>query len=90
MINLQLVSDEDLRKIIADAENEWKYRRDEKFNTKKAEVKRAIEELIAMAHAQGRYTLGDIYLECAECENEFSLDILYDDVLEQIVKVLGS
>lgn len=90
MINLQFVSDEDLRKIMVDAQAEWGYRQDEKFNAKKAEAKRAIEELIAMACAQGRYTLGDIHFECAECENEFSLDILYDDVLEQIVKVLGS
>lgn len=90
MINLQLVSDEDLRKIIVDAESEWSYRQDERFNEKKAEAKRAIEELIAMARAQGRYTLGEIPFECGECENEFSLDILYDDVLENIVKILGS
>lgn len=90
MINLQLVSDEDLRKIIVDAESEWSYRQDERLNAKKAETKRAIEELIAMARSQGRYSLGDIHFECGECENEFSLDILYDDVLEQIVKVLGS
>ena len=89
MINLQLVSDEDLRKIIADAESEWKYRQDEILNEKKAKAKRAIEELIAVARSQGRYTLGDISFECGECDNNFYLDILYDDVLEKIVKVLG-
>ena len=89
MINLQLVSDEDLRKIIVDAQAEWGYRQDEKFNAKKAEAKRAIEELIAMAGAQGKHSLGEIYFECAECGHYFHLDILCDGVLEDIVKILG-
>jgi uncharacterized ferredoxin-like protein len=89
MINLQLVSDEDLRKIIADAESEWSYRQDEKLNEKKAKAKRAIEELIAMARSQGKHSLGNLIFECWECGCEFCYDILNDDVLENIVKILG-
>ena len=88
MINLQLVSDEDLRKIIADAESEWKYRQNERLNAKKAETKRAIEELITMARSQGKYSLGEIPFEC-ECGIDFHYDILLDGVLEDVAKVLG-
>ncbi len=89
MVDLKFVSDEDLRKIIKDAEEEWKYRQNEVFNNKKAEVKRVIEELIIMARSQGRYTLGEIPFECEECGNDFHYDILLDGILEEIVNLLG-
>ena len=89
MINLQLVSDEELKKIIADTEKELEYRQSGKFNEKKAEAKRAIEELIAVARSQGKYSLGEILVKCWKCEDNFSLDIMYDDVLEKVAEVLG-
>lgn len=89
MTDLKYVSDEELRKIIADAESEWEKRQDERLNEKKAEAKRAIEELIAVARTQDRRGLGAITFECWECEKESYLDILFDGILVDVAKVLG-
>ena len=90
MVDLKLVSDEELQKIIANAQTELVNRQDKNFKEKKAETIRAIEELIAAARALGKYSLGKLCIECEECDNNFYLDILYDDILEDIVKILGS
>lgn len=89
MTDLKYVSDEELRKIIADAESEWEKRQDERLNEKKAEAKRAIEELIAVARAQDRRGLGAIAFECWDCKKESYLDILFDGILVDVAEVLG-
>ena len=88
-LKLELVSEEELRKIIADTEAELERRQDEKLNEKKAKAKQAIEELIAEARLQDRRGLGPIAFECWECENEFYPDILFDGILANVAKVLG-
>lgn len=88
MLDLKMMSPEELKMLITKAEQEIKNRATAEIEEKKAKVAIAIRELLAVCHSAGIYKLGTIWWECDSCDENICFDILSEDVLEDVANIL--
>lgn len=91
MINyedLKTISVEELNSLIQMAEEEVGRRNKIKLVEAKAKAVIAIRELIEVCKELHVNYLGKVCWECDGCDEENYVDILFEDVLEDIAKVL--
>ena len=89
MISLKMMSPEELKELIKNAEQEIKNRAIAQVEEKKEKVVIAIRELIAACRSAGVYSIGNIWWECEDCGEGSYYDILRDDVLKNVAELLG-
>ena len=91
MINyedLKAISVEELNALIQMAEEEVSNRIEIKLEEAKTKTVIAIRELIKFCKEANIHRLGNICCECCDCDEENYFDILNEDILEDVVKVL--
>ena len=88
MYNLKMMSPEELKELIKNAEQEIKDRATAEVEEKKAKVVIAIRELLAVCRSASIYKLGKIYWECDSCDESIYFDILSEDVLKDVANIL--
>ena len=90
MFNLKMMSPEELKELIEQAEQEIKDQTTAQVEEKKAKVVIAILELLEVCRSASIYHLGSIEWECDDCGEVNEFDILSDEILEDVAKVLES
>ena len=88
MFDLKMMSPEELKELIKNAEQEMTNRAIAQFEEKKAKVVIAIRELLAVCRFTGVRSLGKIEWECGECDSTECFDILTEDVLYDVANIL--
>ena len=88
MYNLELMTPEELKILIKEAEQEIKDRATAQVEEKKAKVVIAIRELLAVCRSANIYELGSLYWECSDCNEGNYFDILDDDILGDVANIL--
>ena len=88
MYNLELMTPEELKMLIKEAEQEIKDRATAQIEEKKAKVVIAIRELLAVCRSAGMWKLGSLYWECDDCGESNYFDILDNDILGDVANVL--
>ena len=53
------------------------------------EIVTHIDELLTSCHELNRFRLGDIEIDCEECDRAMDMDILADGILESVRNVLA-
>ena len=88
MLDLKMMSPEEINELIHKAEKELKDRATAQVEEKKTKVVIAIRELLAVCRSAGVRSLGKIEWECDECESLECFDILTEDVLYDVANIL--
>ena len=88
MYNLELMTPEELKMLIKEAEQEIKDRATAQIEEKKTKVVVAIRELLAVCRSAGMWKLGSLYWECDDCGESNYFDILGNDILGDVANVL--
>ena len=88
MLDLKMMTPEEINEFIHMAEKELKDRATVQVEEKKAKVVIAIRELIAVCRSANIRSLGSIEWECFDCDYEHHFDILNDEILHDVAKVL--
>ena len=88
MYNLELMTPEELKELIKNAEQEMTNRAIAQFEEKKAKVVIAIRELLAVCRSANIWKLGSLYWECGDCNESNYFDILNDEVLADVANIL--
>lgn len=87
-LNWSSTSEEELQKILDSVNEELNRRATASFEEAKAKVVIAIRELLAVCRKADIRSLGKIYWECSECNEDNYFDILQEDVLEDVANIL--
>ncbi len=86
---LNTASDEELRQVVKNIESVLNDRAKAEIEEAKAKTVVAIHELMVACKKAGVYRLGSIFWECDSCDSgETCFDLLQDDVLEDVAKIL--
>ena len=88
MFDLKMMSPEELKELIKNAEQEMTNRAIAQFEEKKAKVVIAIRELLAVCRSTNVWKLGSLYWECDNCDESNYFDILDDDILKDVADIL--
>lgn len=91
MINyedLKMISVEELNALIQMAEKEIKGRNIVRVKEAKAKTVIAIRELLTACRSAGIWNLGSVEWECDDCGEVNNFDILSDEILEDVAKIL--
>ena len=89
MYNLKMMSPEELKELIKNAEQEIKDRATAEVEEKKAKVVIAIRELLAACRSAGMWKLGtSICWTCGDCDEDNYFDLVEDDVLADVAEAL--
>lgn len=88
MFNLTMMTPEELKELIKQAEQEIRDRTTALVEEKKTKVVIAIHELLEVCRSAGIWNLGSIEWECEDCGEVNDFDILSDEILKDVVKVL--
>ena len=88
MFDLKMMSPEELKELIKNAEQEMTNRAIAQFEEKKAKAVIAIRELIAVCRSANISKLGSLYWECGDCDESNYFDILRDDILKDVADIL--
>ena len=88
ILNYHTISAEELRQIIENAEAELAKRANDEFEKARENVVTAIDEFIECCKKANIRTLGNIYWECSDCDEGQYFDILREEVLNDVMKIL--
>ena len=88
MFDLKMMTPEELKELIKNAEQEMTNRAIAQFEEKKAKVVIAIRELLAVCRSANIYKLGSLYWECCDCDESNYFDILDDSILKDVADIL--
>lgn len=88
MFDLKMMSPEELKELIKNAEQEMTNRAIAQVEEKKAKVIVAIRELLAVCRSTNVWKLGSLYWECDNCDESNYFDILDDDILKDVADIL--
>ena len=88
MLDLKLMTPEEINELIHKAEKELKDRATAQVEEKKAKVVIAIRELLAVCRSAGIWKFGSLYWECDDCGEGNHFDILDDDILKDVADIL--